>query len=752
VDVTRREFVKLGALASVSGLLASYLPAALRQTSELRSPEELIPASERWATAACTLCPGRCGAVARVVGGSIRKLEGNPLHPINEGTYCLKGHAALQLLYHPDRLTKPVMRKNRTAPWQVVSWEQALARLGTELRAIRSSDPTGLVLGLGALSAHEDRLLRRFAKAYGTPNVLDEGAFETGAEMVAAGQTYGGAVGYDLENSSYVLSFGELLEGWSPFLLRIRQFGKFRGRDEHGRGRGRLVQVGSRRSVSATKADEWIAVPPGMEGILALGIAHVLVRAGRHDRSGLAKIEGFLASKEQPGFEALLEDFGPAAVAGLTGLRERDIERLAMAFADAERPLAIGAPSFPHTTNGTLTQIAVSALNILLGRYTKQGGIRLSSEAQVTAWPPFEADETARRGLKSPPQAARGGWAALDGTTAPRAMILCNSNPLYLVPDAAGLRSTIEKTPFVVSLATVLDDTADVADLVLPLSTFLESWSDSSSTVELGYPVKSISAPVVAPFYESRPAGETVLALARSVGGTVAAAFPWKDCEQVLRHDAKALQARRSGSIVDADPERFFERLLEAGGWWDVDDKADTRPPRLPTADQLRRLVGEGAEKPSRELFEPTFVGDPLAYPFRLAFFRTATSLLGREAAMPWLLEIFGVQHRKRWEPWIEIPRAAALDRGIANGDKVIVESPDGARVELVGVLVDGVSEEAVHIPIGFGSRPGKGRASGPWASDLGDRTLALSPGLRDPASGQACLSTTRVNIYQAKG
>jgi anaerobic selenocysteine-containing dehydrogenase len=212
-------------------------------------------------------------------------------------------------------------------------------------------------------------LWERFLEAFGSPNYIDNQFQWEGTPVEGLFLTQGiySTPAYDLENVQYLLSFGsELLESyWSP-VQALKAYGYFR-RGKSGQ-RGKLVQIEPRLSVTSIKADEWIPIQPEAQGILALGIAHMIIKEGLYKKDFISnQTFGFESwtdanGKEHLGFkEFVLSEYEPTTVSKKTGVPVDTIIRLAREFATNQPSLAIGYRDRPFH------QMAVSVLNGLTG-------------------------------------------------------------------------------------------------------------------------------------------------------------------------------------------------------------------------------------------------------------------------------------------------------------------------------------------------------------------------------------------------
>jgi len=172
--ISRRRFCWLmGATGAWTLVGCNEYPGTTRVS---RLPAGWNRGEERLVSSTCLQCPGRCGIRVRVFEGRAVKIEGNPQHPLNRGGLCPKGQAGLQVLYDPDRIPGP-MRKiggRSSTEWEAISWNEALDVLTRRLADLRDAGRSeALLLMGGRFPGHMRELLERFARAYGTPNLVD---------------------------------------------------------------------------------------------------------------------------------------------------------------------------------------------------------------------------------------------------------------------------------------------------------------------------------------------------------------------------------------------------------------------------------------------------------------------------------------------------------------------------------------------------------------------------------------------------
>ena len=676
---------------------------------------------ERWVLSTCALCDAGCGIKVRVVEGRAVKIEGNPEHPVNRGGLCSRGQAALQPLYHPDRVRSPLRRTGARGEgkWKPISWDEAVREVTAKLARLRAaSHPERLVLIDGETGTLTHELWARFLAVFGSPNHIGLESARAASAELATLYTQGryGLPAYDLERTQFVLAMGaELLESSGQAMHFMRAAGALR---EDGRGRRlRVTCVSPRRP--GCRLDEWIAIAPGSYGALALSLAHVLIRDGLVDRDFVRDhVLGFSAGRgqagvEQPGFEELVRTaYAPDKTKDATGIPAATVERLAHSLAEQWPSLVASDGSAAAGSNALATSMAIFALNALLGNLERAGGVRLQRDVPLLEWEAPAIDAIAVAGSAAPRIDGAGTAACPLGRSRVQAvpsaisqakpypveaLFLRSTDPLTTLPGRQAWSAALRKVQLVVSFSSWLDETAWLADLVLPEPLALEAWDVVRGAPGAGEPVLGLRQPVVAPLHDTRPAGDIVVALAAGLGGSVARALPWKSYQDAV---AKSLPAE---TLAD---------MKEKGGLWN-EPKTDV-PGRLLRKFEIAsqaiasRLAGvpdiEKASQawPCRGLppwEPPRFSGDPLQFPLHLVPHRPVPFVETGMHALAWLTELPLVSG----DPWpvrAEINPADAAQFGLADGDRMLVESSIGS-CQAVAQVSDGVRAGVVAMALG---------------------------------------------------
>ena len=474
--------------------------------------------SVRVVHAVCSLdCPDSCGvlvSVATAADGSERavKMAGDPAHPVTRGFLCGKVAKYLDRVYAPDRLLVPMKRRpgvakgplvrgRETEAFERISWDEALELVGSRLADIAAEfGPESVLpysyagtigqLGYGSLD-------RRFFHRLGASQ-LDRTicASAGGAALLSVYGVKLGTVPQDFAHAGLVICWGANVHGnnvhlW-PFIEQARRAG------------ARLVVIDPYRTRTAALADEWLQINPGTDGLLALGLMHVLFRDGLVDEQYLRECT---RGWEELKAHALRAEHAPGAVAQVTGIAAEAIERLGRAYgARSERPAVIRVNyGVQRSENGGTAARAVCMLPLLTGSWKqKGGGLLLSTSGSFPfngrrlEMPELMAGRTCRVVNMS-----QLGHALTELQDPPvKALFVYNSNAAAVAPNQnAVLRGLRRDDLFTVVHEQFFTDTADYADVLLPATTFLETKDVQGA---YGHLFAQVSTPAIAPLGEAR--------------------------------------------------------------------------------------------------------------------------------------------------------------------------------------------------------------------------------------------------------
>ncbi len=732
--ITRRDFIKLAGLSAAAVSLSGCVGQSSSDIqTQPNAPETPTNAPINWVPTVCHICPAGCGVLARTVGERVVKIDGNPYHPLNQGKVCPRAQAAMQVLYDPDRIQRPLKRvgERGKGEWEPISWEEALAEVSDHLKGLQEHRQAHTLLFLHDAPPGQMReLINRFCRAFGSPNAITTDGLDTERLTHLLTQGWSDLAAHNWEETAYVLFFGgSFLEDWQPQVHMLRGYSYMRrGRPDR---RARLVQIGPRFSVSAAKADEWVPVLPGRQGALALGMAHVIIRERLYDQTFITE-----HSENFDDFAALvLDQYTPNAAAGLTGIPVEMISRLAREFAGSRPAVAVAERGLGEGTTDLFNHIAIHALNALVGSVDIPGGILRPRQPPLTEWESPLPEESPYPRLNGTGLSEN----IVNGEPyAPQALFFYETNPLFQGVGLDLWRGAFRSIPFIVSFSSFMDESTLYADLVLPNHTFPERWVDGIPPGGLGTPAFGIGQPVTEPLYDTRHTGDALLELAHAIGGSLNNLLPWQNYEELLRFRTQGL-FEAGGSIQASSFDQFWTKLLEQGVWTGAPYTFGEWEQVLTTPSGRFQFPLHQLEKES-----PRYAGDEAEYPLHLIPYQVIADAGCRAPNAPLLWEMYGLHVKEMWQSWVEINPETAHELGIEDKDHVWVESPQG-RIRLKARVYEGAMIDAVNIPLGGGHTAG-----GRWASQVGGGNVTeLVVPQTDPLSGTIAWCSTRVKVYK---
>ncbi len=702
----------------------------------------------------CPLCVSRCGALADVEDGTLLALHPDPSHPTGKAI-CLKGKAAPDVVYHPSRLLHPMRRTNPKDAddpgWERIGWDEALDAVAERLIAAATTDgPASVAFSSSSpsTSAISDSVLwiRRLIRAYGSPNFSNYMELCGWGRQLAPLYTFGAAVpgSYlpDLENAGCILYWG-----YNPSVSRLAHATSTVA--AVGRG-AKLVVVDPRKAGLASRADHWLRVRPGTDAALALSIIHVLLENGWYDadfvRDWTNAADVVDGQTVWDLLAARCAEFAPERAESITGVPADDVVATARTLWES-RPVAFYTWSGLEQHSGTTqTMRAIDVLYALTGCLDVPGGNVLfeavpsnpvdGSELVTGALPPAVGVE------QRPLGPARFGFvtgedlytAALDGRV--RTLVGFGGNPVMAHADSARGRDALRALDFFVQADLFMTPTAELADIVLPVTTPFES-----EALKIGFEYSQeaqslvqLRRPLVAPRGEARSDLQIVFDLATRLG--------------LGEH------------FWDGDIDAAFRHQLAPSGITLEELRARPEGVRVPLTTRHRKYASAGFATPSGkvELYSATLADhgyDPLP-----AFEEPAISPRSR----PDLADRFPLvlscakslffcetQHRQvatlrksAPDPQLEIHPTTAEARGIAGGDWVSLHTPRGS-VRARAKLNASLDPEVVFAQHGWWQACEELGLPGypPYGPDSANLNLVLPQTPSDPISGSSPMRAT---------
>ncbi|HBA87288.1 MAG TPA: molybdopterin-binding oxidoreductase [Geobacter sp.] len=643
-DISRRTFLWVTGGSSIALVTDPPRKLVNKLIPKVIPPENIRPGAWTVFATTCRECPAGCGMHLSHRDGRVTKAEGNPDHPVNRGGLCPRGQSALQGLYDPDRVQQVLYRRRGEAP-QRRSWEEALGAISSRLSA-GGSVAVLSSLQTGALA----EVMTRFAAAFGSDRVFFYEAFSYEGLRGAHQQLFNLPVipRYDLEKSDFILSFSaNFLETWVSPVSYAQQFADMHSYRE-GSGMNRMVYVGPRLSLTASNADTFLQVPPGLERVVAAALLKIIIDHG-WQKNDLSPVRGVIGTMLAEGAE-------------IPGISQQTLVGLAQAFTSARSPVALAGPEAATTPLATETAICAALLNYTAGSIGKT----------VDFTRPHALSRTAREAELADFLASLG----------PRDIVFVHdTNPVYSRPGAA---TQLGRAGAVVYLGTMTDETAQQATWVLPMDSPLESWGDYEP--EPG--IQGLVQPAMGRLYDTRSAGDVFLALARQAGrpltmekgGTAPTDFAdW------LKRRWTGPGGAGGGTTSGEDA---WTGALRKGGSWSAAPLGATEP--------------SPAFRPAALTFASTAAPPIRTDVAELWPWASVMLFDGRLANRGWLQEAPDPISFIVWDNWIDLhpKKAAVLD--IEDGDLIQLTTLTGVVQAPVRVTPE-VSEHTVAIGLGQG-------------------------------------------------
>ena len=632
-------------------------------------------------------CPDTCAMLVTVSEGKAVRVAGDPDHPVTQGFLCAKVNRYVERTYHADRLTTPL---RRTGPkgsgrFEAISWDAALDEIATRLGDIAgSTDGAQAILPYsyaGTMGMVQGESMdRRFFHLLGASK-LDRTICAM-AGTVGMRMTVGANVGADSEGvpeSDLVLLWGTNTLTANPHLWPFILEARARGAP--------IICIDPIQTRTALQCDEWIAIRPGTDAALALGMMHVLFAKDLEDRDYLERHT--LGHAE---LRVRAAEWTPARTAAVTGLTEEVVVSLGERYGRARAAFIRVNYGLQRHAGGGMAVRNIACLPAIAGHWRRPGGgVQLSTSAN------FQFDRAAISRPDLGPDVRTINMIRLgDALTLPdagtggppvRALVVYNSNPAAVAPERSTvLRGLAREDLFTVVLEHFQTDTADWADIVLPATTQLEHWDVH---LAYGHHYVSLNRPAIAPVGQAKPNSEIFRLIAARMHMTDDA---MRDDDVTIIRQALASQSPKLRGVS-------FDALLERG-WM----RLNLPTPYLPYADGAFATPSGKCELLSTRMADLGF--DPLPDyipPYESIerdpeLVRRYPLTLISSPAHTFLNTTFGnitSLRRQAREPEVLLHPADAERRGIASGMTVTVHNDRGAflaRARVEPTIREGVA------------------------------------------------------------
>jgi anaerobic selenocysteine-containing dehydrogenase len=639
----------------------------------------------------CQVCGCNCGLIITLDKGRVLEVEGDPETPQNRGGLCVKGRLSPRILYAPDRITTPMIRRRGRDGFTPVGWPEALDEIAGRLGRIREKHgPEALAVYRGRSTRFIDgAFIAAFARLYGTPNVTGVWASCVGPKVIGYRATFGTPAFpmCDFRRARLIC-----LWGTNPAYTRMHRY--FRLPDDIRaavRKGAELVVIDPRHHRFAGEATLHLPITPGTDTYLILALVRILVDRGWVDSRYI--------DAHTSGYDRLclaLKGVDLAEAARKTGISAESMEALARKLATLKPASIDRREGAIHTANGTQVNRALAILTAVTGNADVPGGLTFNP------LPPWDNSLGIQGRVEAPslwsdqyPLAADGSQmltaSILEGRPYPvRAMISIAGNPVSAFPHTAKTLEALKKLDFLVVNDLFMTETAREADIVLPGVTFYEKGELHSDPLKPGQWIQT-TEPLVSPVGQAQPEWRFIARLAERMGLPRLAGF--------------------------RDEDEILTRVFRDSGRPDLNPASLRRGALLAPMTQ-GALLKRGFNTPSGKIELHATLFEQKGYPPLPA----AEDACPCDAEYPYRLitgsrvEAFDhSQHRNIPEllrlcpgPEAEIPPGMAARLGVSEGEFVRIETKWGG-LKIRVTVVEGMNSTAVSVPHGW---PGESNAN----------------------------------------
>ncbi|OPY62107.1 MAG: Acetylene hydratase [Syntrophorhabdaceae bacterium PtaU1.Bin034] len=481
----------------------------------------------------CALCYHSCGMEVTIKDGKAVDVRGQESHPLNKGKLCPKGQAAIEHLYHPDRLKYPLKRVD--GEWKRISWDQAYSEIAAKLGELREKYGPSVVAffcgSIGVENVEMISLTHRFKAALGSPNFFSVESICYRMRIRARQITFGKYPVEEMDSNLYLLWGHNPAASDFPLALAM---------EENMKKGARVIVIDPRKISIADRAEMYLAIRPGTDGALALALMNVIINENLYDKD--------FVEKWTYGFDKLVphvQQYTPEWAEKITSIKADDIRILARRFATTRgASIFHGTCTQDQCANGSQTDRAMAILQVLTGNINVPGGwvisprLRLADVSLPFPGKPLGAEEYPL-------------FYELWGRTSPyavmnmvpesvpdklRAFIVAGGNPLVTMPDSNALKEAFRKLDLVVVYEQFMTETAEFAHYVLPAANQFEFWGLAYNyNVCHCLPYLMLRKPMLGQYYECKSIREVYTELAERLG--FGDKFPWKSDDELVAHE-----------------------------------------------------------------------------------------------------------------------------------------------------------------------------------------------------------------------
>lgn len=479
----------------------------------------------------CTLCYHSCGTRVTVEDGKAIKIKGLNSHPLNKGRLCPKGANALDVIYSPDRLKRPLKRINNG--FEEISWDRALDEIAEKLIRLKEEygpQVFGIFCGsIGVENLEMATLVHLLRSGFGSPNFFSVESICYRMRIRTRQMTFGVYPTEEPDSRLYILWGHNPDQSDFPLKFFLKKNLK--------QG-AKLVVIDPKRIPLADQANMYLRIRPGTDGALALAMMNVIIEEDLYDRD--------FVEKHTYGFDKLVphvRKYTPEWAEEITWIPADDIRKLARLFATTKgASIFQGTCTQDQTANGTQNSRAFSVLQAITGNINVPGGW-VTSPPPRFGNPGFSMGGGAPIGSDKYPlffnlwgRKAPYGVVTMVPESIPeklKAFLVVGGNPLISMPDTNAFRDAFAKLDLLVVHDLFMTETAKAAHYVLPACSHLEKWGVAYTyNVCHCLPFLMLRKKCIEPVMESRSEWKFLTEIAKRMG--LSENFPWKSEEEFV--------------------------------------------------------------------------------------------------------------------------------------------------------------------------------------------------------------------------
>jgi len=605
--VDRRNFLKLGVGAASASLLPVDLASAEEKEVLKHGGEDYSQFSGNKLKAVpsiCGQCPSRCAIVGYLDDNRVVKIEGQPASIRNQGRVCAKGQTGATKIYDPDRILTPLKRagKRGQGKWRKISWDDALDELSGRLIKLRDQGtPEKFVFHHGWIPASTEKLIDDvFLATYGTASIIRQTCQHQSARGTAHELTWGATVdNWDFNNTRFVLNFGSnVLEAHTNFVSLAKRLAEAVAENHL-----KMITFDVRLSNTAANSDLWQPLKPGTDLAVVLAMCNVVMNEGLYRDDGEEFLDFCLVSDNANAsradkieiLKAHLSRYTPQWAEKISDVPATRIQRIAREFAMTKPACVISSRAAAAHYNGVETERAIQMLAAITGNIDNPGGrcraitpqwvypggaqkkpkgrklAFIGDIGDTVAIPNFGAGHSVLRRIK-------------ESGERPGVYMWYHHNPAYANGDPSETINILKDEsllPYTVAVTPFYDETAALADLILPDATYLERYDIEEAVSPDQVPEYALRQPLVPPLGDAQDFKDVCCELAKRM-----------DLKLGFKSGQKFIQKTCKLTPLVKKKARGFRGMKKRGVWHDNKAAPVYHAYREKVADEI--LNGEG--------------------------------------------------------------------------------------------------------------------------------------------------------------